>query len=779
MKQSKASVLWAQIPRPAVMDRVVFDRLKLWQCLLGFGLAVFIAGLLVGFDFHSIPHYNVGDIADRTIESPLDFTVEDVEATIQKHQEIIETVPAVFDLNLRINSRIEFDLRTAFGNARRIIAEEIQSLGLPPGTALPREAHDRVLTKLEQQLPRFDDRQELQICLRHSFSPLLENQLVKLLHEAMKDPGVISSRSLLLHHQHRGILLRNTVTGKEQHLTDWMAIRDLAQARDALRQNEFELTAVSGQDKSRLIAFLDDWVVPNVDFNLAATEFLEEEAKREAGPVVIQIKRGRTIVRAGDEITTRQQAQLEQLRNLVQSRGALGRFAGVLLIVLFFVYALWHYLVTHPNRHKSLVSQYLLAAVVLIIALAISRGVIYLGDMVAGNLAAEVLKNPNHFYLLAPLALGAVLLILLADVQLAILVSLMVAVFAALLTNGLSLAVYTLAGSFSAIYALDQYRERSAIIRAGLVIGCVNLFIALALQLYASSGPFLWTVFFVRSGAALLSGFFAAMLASLLLPILESLFKITTDIKLLELSNLNKPILRRLAVEAPGTYHHSIIVGTLAEAGAEAIGANALLVRVGAYYHDIGKLKKPEYYVENQIYCANKHESLSPSMSSLILASHVKDGMALADEIKLVPLVRDLIPQHHGTRLMTYFYQKAKDAASDKHREVNEDDFRYPGPKPQTKEAAILMLSDQVEAAARTLQDPTSGQIRSLIHRLIQSTIQDGQLDECDITLKELYKIAGAFERVITGMYHHRIEYPGFEFSKQIEGKRPESQRIQ
>jgi putative nucleotidyltransferase with HDIG domain len=220
-------------------------------------------------------------------------------------------------------------------------------------------------------------------------------------------------------------------------------------------------------------------------------------------------------------------------------------------------------------------------------------------------------------------------------------------------------------------------------------------------------------------------------------------------------------------------------VGTLSEAAAEAVEANSLLARVGAYYHDIGKLRKPEYYVENQIYIGNKHEDLSPNMSSLILASHVKDGLALADEISLTPAVRDLIPQHHGTKLMMYFYQKAKQASEGENREVNEEDFRYPGPKPQSREAAILMLADQVEAASRTLQDPGPRQIRELIRRLIQATIEDRQFDECDITTRDLNQITSAFERVITGMYHHRIEYPGFDFNKQVDNEEPENQPTQ
>ncbi len=368
-------------------------------------------------------------------------------------------------------------------------------------------------------------------------------------------------------------------------------------------------------------------------------------------------------------------------------------------------------------------------------------------------------------------------MVLLVDGQSAILYSLGFAAIVSMMTGRATLGIYAVVASLAAIYSLRQYRERSAIVRAGLIIGGVNILTVLALQLYSS--VFDWATFGVRATGGFLAGLFTAMLASLLLPALEWLFEITTDIRLLELSNLNKPILRRLAVEAPGTYHHSIIVGTLSEAAAEAIGANSLLARVGAYYHDIGKMLKPEYYVENQIYMANKHEELTPNMSSLILASHVKDGLAMAKEIHLTPRVRDLIPQHHGTKLMAYFYQKAKQGAEEKNHEINEEDFRYPGPKPQSKEAAILMLADQVEAASRTLQDPSPRQVRALIRRLIQATIEDRQFDECEITTRDLDLITREFERVITGMYHHRVEYPGFDFNRKVVDSHSQDQRIQ
>lgn len=778
-KSTKRSFLARKFVRLGKLSSGLPAGLTLVQILLGILIALVITSLLVGFEFERIPEYQVGDIADRTIEAPFDFTVEDLEATQEKKQELLRSVPAVFELDLKVNSRLLQELRNSFADARRLIEEEKARLNLPPSRDLSEAQKRRLLIRLQETFPRFNQGKVLQILLDHSFSESLENQLAALLEESMKFPGVVLNRDTLLQYQDRGIILRNTVTGQDQSISDWMSIRDLNQARDLLRQNEYQLTAVEGEEKKELIGFLDSWIVPNVHFSEAATRDLELLASSDMDPVLIQVKKGKTIVRAGDDVTEKKLAQLQELRKLKQPGRIAGRSLGIFLVVGFFLFALWRYFLVHRKENRKVESHYLLLVLVLTLSLVVTKIFMALGEIISRNMATEALQDPLHFYLLAPVALGTILIVLLVDVNLAILYSLIFAVFVGILTGETPLVVYCLTGSLAAIYALEQYRERSAIIRAGMVIGSVNLLVALALQLYDSEVGFQWTVFFVRSGLAVMSGVLAAMLASLLLPVLESLFEITTDIRLLELSNLNSPILRRLAVEAPGTYHHSIIVGTLAEAAAEAIQANSLLVRVGAYYHDIGKLKKPEYYVENQIYASNKHEKLSPSMSSLILASHVKDGLAMAEEIKLVPKVRELIPQHHGTRLMTYFYQKARDAADQKNGEVSESDFRYPGPKPQSKEAAILMLADQVEAAARTLQEPSPGQIRSLIERLIQNTIQDGQFDECDITMKELNKVARAFQRVLTGMYHHRIEYPGFDFNRQVEGRRAEHQRIQ
>jgi putative nucleotidyltransferase with HDIG domain len=258
---------------------------------------------------------------------------------------------------------------------------------------------------------------------------------------------------------------------------------------------------------------------------------------------------------------------------------------------------------------------------------------------------------------------------------------------------------------------------------------------------------------------AFAGGIATAVLASGAIPLLESIFQYTTDVKLLELTNLNSPILRELMVKAPGTYHHSVVVGNLVEAAAEAINANPLLARVAAYYHDIGKISKSQYFIENQSGGENRHDKLSPSMSALILTTHVKEGAELARQHRLGQSIVDIIRQSHGTALIKYFYQKAVEQAAPG-QIVDEHDFRYSGPKPQTREAGLVLLGDAVEAASRTLTDASPARIQGLVQKIINNIFIDGQLDECELTLKNLHEIAWSFNQILGGIHHHRIDYP-------------------
>jgi len=257
---------------------------------------------------------------------------------------------------------------------------------------------------------------------------------------------------------------------------------------------------------------------------------------------------------------------------------------------------------------------------------------------------------------------------------------------------------------------------------------------------------------------AFLGGFSAGIVTIGISPLVEMMFGFTTDSTLRELSNLDQPLMRRLMLEAPGTYHHCVIVGSMVEAAASEVGANPLLAKVCGYYHDIGKLKNPVHFIENQRNGKNIHNKLAPSMSCLILTSHIKNGVELAREYKLGHEIIDAIKQHHGTSLIGFFYDKAKKQKKD--QLVNIDNFRYPGPKPQTKETALVMLADQVEAASRTVENPTPSRIQGLVQQLINKVFSDNQLDECPLTLKDLHNIARSYIKILTGIYHHRIEYP-------------------
>src|SRR4030043_278468 len=270
---------------------------------------------------------------------------------------------------------------------------------------------------------------------------------------------------------------------------------------------------------------------------------------------------------------------------------------------------------------------------------------------------------------------------------------------------------------------------------------------------------------------AVLGGIGVTTIVSLLLPILESLFKVTTDISLLELLDLDQPLMKTLMVTAPGTYHHSVIVGNLVESAAEAVGANPLLARVSAYYHDIGKIKMPDYFVENQGGSVSKHNKLTPHMSSMIIINHVKEGVELARQYKLPEPIIDIIEQHHGTMLVSYFYQKAKEQSED--ISPVEEDYKYHGPKPQTRVAALVMMADAVEAASRVLTEPTPARITSLVDKIINHIFLDGQLDECELTLKDIFEVKKRFTYILTGILHKRVDYPGFDFTDEGLYKKP------
>lgn len=746
------------------------------QTVWGVAIAAGLTLLTVDLELRPVPHYQTGDIAVAAVKAPVEMTVPDETATARKRAAAAEAVLPVFDLDGHTNAALETEIRNLFAQGRSLphLDENAGRRRLDANDPLLSRLHLQLESKLGKTIPR-----ELAgLLVRQGWNRGLEDQMVDLLQSVMR-PGVVAGRDSLVRFRPRGIILRDTGSQEDRTVREIDSIRDLRQAKAFLHQKEWESYALSESERRIAAAYLDGLIAPNITYNSVETNLRRSEAALNVDAVILQIKKGKTIVREGDEITATELVQLESLRQVLDRRKTAAHLAGAFALTCFLLLMLWRFLVYFQARPVRVQNHFLLITLVLAATLLVFRGFVGLGSLVAGSLHVESLSQPDIYYYAAPLGFGCILVVLLADTSAAVIFAMMLTCLAGLFVRDYGMMVYTLLGGLAAVFALNQYRERAAITACGLVLSLTSAGTVVALNLIRA--PFSWDAAMIQSLCGLLSGMLAAMLAGGLLPPLENLFEITTDIRLLELSNLNIPILRRLAVEAPGTYHHSIMVGTLAEAAAEAIGANSLLVRVGAYYHDIGKIKKPGYYVENQMFAANKHDDLTPTMSSLILASHVRDGLELAEQIKLPRKIKDLIPQHHGTKVMTYFYQKARDAAEGKHQVIDENSFRYSGPKPQSREAAILMLADTVEAAARTLSDPTPNQIIGMIKHIAYNNFSDGQFDECDITMKDLDLIAQAFVRVIMGMQHRRIDYPGFDFNKlEKEDPRLESnQRIQ
>ncbi len=365
----------------------------------------------------------------------------------------------------------------------------------------------------------------------------------------------------------------------------------------------------------------------------------------------------------------------------------------------------------------------------------------------------------THLFMI-PIASGAMLATLLFDFHTAIVFSFMVSILSVVYLSEPLYSIYYLVGSLVGAFSVINSRKRSAILRAGMILSITNTITGIAFLIF--KGLLLSPVSLMVIFSTMLSGFISTVVVFLLLPVFEYIFDITTDISLMELLDVDNPLMKSLMVNAPGTYHHSVIVGNLVESAAGSVGVSPLLAKVGAYYHDIGKIKMPNYFIENQAHQTSMHEEISPHLSSLVLLSHIREGVELSRQYRLPEVIRDIIAEHHGDSLMTYFYEKAKEVEDD----VKESDYRYHGPRPRTKVSALIMMADAVEAASRVLTEPTPQKISGLVDRVIDRIIIDKQLDECDLTFKDISEIKKRFVFVLTGILHRRINYPGLDFNE-------------
>ncbi|MEE9186693.1 MAG: HDIG domain-containing metalloprotein, partial [Bacteroidota bacterium] len=490
---------------------------------------------------------------------------------------------------------------------------------------------------------------------------------------------------------------------------------------------------------------------PTVLFSQEETEKLVKLAQDEVPRTIGIVEENERIISKHDRITELVKLKLDSLRRAKAERGQDVNFAALyvgsishvsMIVVLYGIYLfLFRKRIFYDNGKLVLISLLLLM------------------ESFFAYLTLNIdTAAPIEYLIFVPAA--AMLLAIIFDSRVAFYgVVVMAFIVAGIRGNDYSIALASLVAGALSVYTVRDIRNRTQIFRSlvFIFIGYAVAIFALGIRRFESLDIIVEELVF-----ALANSVFSPVLTFGLLIFFERVFRVTTDLTLLELSDFNQPVLRLLSEKAPGTFHHSMVMGNLAETAAEAVGANSTLARVGAYYHDIGKTVKPEYFVENQMGAMNRHEKLAPQMSALILESHVKEGVVLGKEHDLPEKILDFIPMHHGTTLMSFFYDKAIKKKGKKD-EVNESDFRYPGPKPQTKETGIVMLADSVEATVRSLDRPSVVKIEETIDAIIKDRFIEGQLDECELTLKDLSRIRGAFLKILVGIHHQRIKYPGQE----------------
>jgi len=615
---------------------------------------------------------------------------------------------------------------------------------------------DRLKESVEKTLAIHLNPGAFRILAEEGFSADIANRILQILEEIL-DNGVAANKELLLREADRGIVLRPVGGAEERVVRNLRRFYGLDQAKTRVRVVAEPLVRDLSYSRVNLVVDLAQRLIqPNITLNRNETERRKKAAAEAVNPILYQIKAGEMLLREGERVTGVQLLKLNALRSQKRRERGYVRSLGAVAMLLCLMVILFH-LHLRQRGGRAFASNkdvlFLSTLLALFFLLPGASGILFAA--LAENTPLNIPEASLFFGV--PLAAGAMTVCLFMGFEMAALFAVVLSACAAVLFQSrLEVFLYFFLSALMAAHWTRHCRERRVFINAGLKIGLLNILLATAASVHMGIPPglpFLW-----GWGMAFLGGIGAGVLCAGIVPLLELAFGYTTDITLLELANLERPILRKLMLEAPGTYHHSVIVGSMVEAAAAEIGANPLLAKVCGYYHDIGKIKKPLYFIENQTDGRNRHDKLAPSMSGLILISHVKDGVEIARKHKLGENIIDAIRQHHGTSTITFFYERAKKLKGES--AVNIDDYRYPGPKPQTREAGLVMLADIVEAASRTLENPTPSRIQGLVQKLINKVFSDGQLDNCTLTLRDLHKIAKSCNKILNGIHHHRIEYP-------------------
>ncbi len=725
-----------QIQRPTLKSRV---NKGIMLVVAAFVMGVFYPGQSL-FDPLNMPRE--GEISLEDVLAPFEIVVYKTERELREERELARaSVPFVIDADTTIVNQSLAELER-YG---RLVDSLRRALDTIDAGAV-----SQLVPQVAARFPMLS-REAIAQSLRHSDFNEAIDRIRRILEDEVYEVGVLPNETSIPETRSKSILIRR---GDRESIYPRDRVLPVAEANVELLSALNEAYAVDTTVDVEFNYLVGrTFIQPNL--RLAANEYRQriQEELDAVSEVKEIVREGDIIARSGNRINERQERILREMARMSREQAAREGGIQTLLPVaarVFFSFAAFGglYMFLYFFRRELFHSNPKILALLLIFGL-----VLFLVW-----LTSEQLRLSMYLY---PVAMLAMLVTVLYDAEVGIISTMILALLLGMMHRfNFPLTLVTMFVGTVACLTSRSVTKRSDFFKIMFLTALAYVVIIPIIEgtrlTPSSEIP-------TEIGYGVISALVSVFLTIGVLPVFESLFGITTDIRLLELSDMNHPVLKRLALEAPGTYHHVINVGNLCEAAAKDIGANHLLARVGTYYHDIGKMEIPEYFVENQLSIKSKHDELTPSMSALILAAHVKKGRAIGEAADIPDDVLNFIEEHHGTMVMTYFYNKALEEGDE---DVSPDKFRYPGPKPQIKETGICMLADGVEAASRTLDDPKPARIRTLIQRIIDDRVAAGELDECPLTLRDLGRIREAFLKVLVGAFHHRVVYPTKEETK-------------
>ena len=734
-------------------------KLSLWQKLAQSPIVflfIFVAILAAFISYvpsKSLPLIPEGEIARSDIIAPANLTIEDKETTENRRKEAADVILPVYTQDANIFSDTEENIREFFNSGREWLKE--------PVTVARR---DELQKEIQEEYDFENPSKDLRLLIKNKFSAVTEESLISLLGKIYVQ-GIILSKNLFIHgEQERGF---NLLTGPDTEKTLKVEeIIDTKEGKEILAEEIGQLD-LHRNEKALLTDLANFFLSANISYNKTETEARKEQARQREPTVFYTIKKGKVIIRKGDEVDREALEQINMINQNLQAKpGWLTNFSGTFLLYALLFLALWYYLNSLTKFRRAL-KIFIMMGATLIISVILYKLSIFLANIFSASTNIFLFTYTESYWYAFLFQFGVLLFAFLAGNQLALIYTVLNSLLVGyLFEENFYLMIFCLLGGLAAIYGIKYYgrQKRTSAFRAGIfLVAPINIIVILIIHLIRLvMGPIDLLASEILMG--ILGGILSGALAFLLLPVFENVFDFLTQTKLLELMNTDLPIFKKMAAEAPGSYQHSLTVASLAERAAEEIKLDPMLVKAGALYHDIGKIRRPEYFIENRIENPDLHKDLKPSMSSLVIINHVKEGVELAKKLKLPEEIREIIAQHHGRSLMRFFFYKAKEKYDPEMHKIGEESYRYAGPIPESKEAALIMLADSVEAAARSLKNPSLPSLRKVISEVFNNYIQDGQLDDCYFSFKELQTVASIFASTLYSIYHPRIEYPGFDF---------------